>query len=68
MFKKFLTIGLSCFIIFILGLEPSLIYLTLAWLVPVTIFLWYELIMAIDGDSFLEKLTGTPSQSPKKRN
>ncbi len=51
--KLILAIILSAFVIFILNGGPSVLYIALAWAVPVTLYFWYE--------SF------TSTQSPMKR-
>lgn len=66
-FKVFMTLTSSAFIIWIIGQEPSILYFTLIWLIPVTILIWSNLLKSYDS-TFFDKFTGIPSQNPKKRN
>ena len=63
-----LATTLTTFIIFILKSEPGLLYIALAWLIPVTLYFWYECITSPDKIFLKIKQGLLPSQSPTKRN
>jgi hypothetical protein len=64
----FLATAFSLFVIFILKSEPSVLYIALVWLVPVTLYFWYECITSINMILLKVENKLLPTQSPTKRN
>ncbi len=72
--KHIFILALIIFAVYIIGREPGVIYITLAWLIP-AIFMLAGIYFTEEksdapgiADTLFNKLTGTSSQSPKKRN
>jgi hypothetical protein len=66
--KFILVIALTIFVIFILKSKPSILYIALVWLVPVTLYFWYECITSINRILLKVENKLLPTQSPTKHN
>ena len=72
--KHIFILALIIFAVYIIGRDPGVIYITLAWLIPAIFMLagtyFTETKSNTPGmaDTIFNKLTGTSSQNPKKRN